>query len=526
MAQAQYQQYLKNEATGETILIKSNDYLTFQSKMERKKDQWSKQNDRNKKLEDKEKALKKAQEMTEQAKKEIEEHKSILKHTLKIDDKINWKELFDEKPFREYVSIPKPDKQEFEKKVPKSSALEIISFFKNRRLKAEENAKNAFEKAVVEWGQKEKQKTEEYEKEKKKYLKDQSTHNGKLEKTKQEYESGIKQGIVAYFNLVLERSKYPSALSLFPSVDYEENAKILVVDMDLPADDKIISTVECKYNASTQEIIEKKMGKKEFEEFYNDVLYQIALRTIHEICESDYGNAVEVVVFNGWVEKIDQSVGKQMKNCIISLQVSKKEFIEISLDKINPRECFKHLKGVVAGSLVNLAPVKPIMTLNTEDKRFIEAREILGDFDESTNLAVMDWQDFEVLIRDLMQKEFSRVGCKVEVTRASRDAGVDAIAFDEDPIRGGKYVIQAKRYNNLVPLSAVRDLYGTVQNEGAVKGILVTTSHYGGDAIEFVKDKPLTLINGEQLLYMFNKHGYNMKIELTKKQKAASSVLY
>jgi len=166
------------------------------------------------------------------------------------------------------------------------------------------------------------------------------------------------------------------------------------------------------------------------------------------------------------------------------------------------------------------------MMLDTKDNRFIKAAEMLGGFDNNTNLASMEWQDFEVLIRDLIQKEFSHEGCKVEVTRASRDAGVDAIAFDEDPIRGGKYVVQAKRYNNLVPLSAVRDLYGTVHNEGAVKGILVTTSYFGGDALEFVKDKPLALINGEQLLYMFNKHGYKMKIELTKKQRAASTISY
>jgi restriction system protein len=137
----------------------------------------------------------------------------------------------------------------------------------------------------------------------------------------------------------------------------------------------------------------------------------------------------------------------------------------------------------------------------------------------------MAWEDFEVLIRDLFQKEFSGEGATVEVTRASRDAGVDAIAFDEDPIRGGKFVVQAKRYNNLVPLSAVRDLYGTVVNEGAVKGILVTTSYYGPDAANFAKDKPLTLINGEQLLYMFQKHGYNFRISLQQKRAASSRLV-
>ena len=82
----------------------------------------------------------------------------------------------------------------------------------------------------------------------------------------------------------------------------------------------------------------------------------------------------------------------------------------------------------------------------------------------------MDWEDFEHLIRELFEKEFSVNGGEVKVTQASRDGGVDAVAFDPDPIRGGKIVIQAKRYTNTVGVSAVRDLYGTVLNEGATKG--------------------------------------------------------
>ena len=44
-------------------------------------------------------------------------------------------------------------------------------------------------------------------------------------------------------------------------------------------------------------------------------------------------------------------------------------------------------------------------------------------------------------------------------------------------------IIQAKRYKNTVGVSAVRDLFGTMQNEGASKGILVTTSGYGKSSL-------------------------------------------
>jgi restriction system protein len=51
-------------------------------------------------------------------------------------------------------------------------------------------------------------------------------------------------------------------------------------------------------------------------------------------------------------------------------------------------------------------------------------------------------------------------------------------------------------------------------NEGAVKGILVTTSYYGNDSRTFVKDKPITLIDGSNLVHMFNEYGYNYRINL------------
>lgn len=102
----------------------------------------------------------------------------------------------------------------------------------------------------------------------------------------------------------------------------------------------------------------------------------------------------------------------------------------------------------------------------------------------------------------------------MKVTRSSSDGGVDAIAFDPDPISGGKIVIQAKRYTRTVTVSAVRDLFGTVMNEGASKGILVTTADYGPDAYQFATGKPLTLLNGANLLHLMEKHGYNARIDI------------
>ena len=256
---------------------------------------------------------------------------------------------------------------------------------------------------------------------------------------------------------------------------------------------------------------------------YDKVLYQMALRTINRVFSCDTIPQILSVVFNGWVRSIDLATGAEAHGCILSLQAGRDEFSCLDLTRVDPKTCFKSLKGVASSKLADLTPVRPVAMLNLEDSRFVEGYAVAEHIDDSVNLAAMDWQDFENLIREVFGREFSRNGGEVKITQASRDGGVDAVAFDPDPLRGGKIIIQAKRYTHTVGVSAVRDLYGTVQHEGAMKGILVTTATFGTDAYTFVRDKPLTLISGAELLSMLERHGTRARINLAEARAAFPS---
>src|SRR5262249_49388985 len=206
----------------------------------------------------------------------------------------------------------------------------------------------------------------------------------------------------------------------------------------------------------------------------------------------------------------------RLKNAFLSsLKVEKKQILEININKADALEAFRTLRGAFVFSVEEVSPIEPQIRLDKKDDRFVEGKEILEGLAQGQNLATMDWQEFEHLIRELLAKEFARKeGAEVKITRASRDRGVDAVIFDPDPLHGGKYVVQAKRYNTVVDVSAVRDLWGTVLNEGAARGILVTTSNYGRHAYDFVSNKPVTLIDGQNLLALLAEHGFKFKIEL------------
>lgn len=327
-------------------------------------------------------------------------------------------------------------------------------------------------------------------------------------KVESEYKKGNLEG---YFSFILTNSFYLFEYSCEPNIEYNENDHMLVVDYYLPNIDEIPNI---KQRTKSGEL--KYLSDNATKKLYDEIIYKIILRSIAEIFHFDSLDMVDNICFNGRVKFRNPGTGQMQDILILSILVNKNEFKSINLNFIDAKSCFKHLKGISGPKIYELSPVTPIIAFEKNDKRFISGHNI--DIDERVNLAEIDWEDFEHLVREIFDMEFNANGGEVKITQASRDGGVDAVAFDPDPIRGGKIVIQAKRYNNIVSVSAVRDLYGTVINEGANKGILITTSDYGSESYAFAKGKPITLLNGGHLLYLLEKHGKKAKIEINRKK--------
>ena len=497
----------------------------------------------------------KAAERTEDAKQQIEELSNILKSGSTLQKMDIWQALKDRMQFNtpepehppepeppQYIPIPPPPDQNHPIYQPQFSMLDSLSSsrraertqeaqqhfqwdyncWNNERIKIEnENAqlkhdyilkkkewKNNYQTALKKWN-KEKQ---DFEIAREKEIK-------KIDSVKNKYENKEPSGVIKFVKQILLRSVLPSLIQVEFESEYRPENGILILDYQLPSNEAVPKLKEVKYIKSTGEFKEISMPESAINNLYDEMIYQLTLRVLHEIFREDDVGIIQAIAFNGRVKSIDKKTGHPVNACILSLEVKRDEFLKINLANVEPKACFKNLKGVGSSKLHSMTPIAPIIALNREDKRFVPGYDVVDGIDEGENLAIMDWEDFEHLIREIFEKEFISHGGEVKITQASRDGGVDAVAFDPDPIRGGKIVIQAKRYTNTVGVSAVRDLYGTLMNEGATKGILVTTSDYGPDAYEFAKDKPITLLNGGNLLHLLDKHGYKARIDLSEAKK-------
>ncbi|MBT2642533.1 restriction endonuclease [Bacillus sp. ISL-41] len=501
--------HISNRYLKEDKVITAKTHWELEEKVKNQKQRWK---DKEKKVKNQKRIEKlkcSAITDTERSLELIEEYRNLLQFSLNRKHSINWDKLFSketyevEEPnlekFIALVNVPKEDKF-FELFLPS---------LKKKRLEKMNEAEKEYNHAYT-----------EYQREKNEFINEQREINESVKQFKLAYEDSITPFVEKYFGTVIDSSVYPEGINKNFEIQYLSEAKALVIDFDLPLPGNVPDIIEYKFIQARKEIVTKKMKKKEFEEYYEDIIYQLTLRNIYECYSADYGNTTELIVFNGWIHGVDSSTGQDFHSCIVSLQAMKDEFLALNLEKVIPKDCFRSLKGLNAGALYQLAPVRPIIELNREDQRFVESKKILAEINSIPNLAAMPWEDFEHLVRELFEKYFSAVGAEVKVTKATRDGGIDAVAFDPDPIRGGKFIIQAKRYNQVVPISAVRELNGIMADEGAVKGILVTTSYYGNDSWEFAKGKPLTLLDGSNLIQMFMEFGYNVKIELKKNENA------
>ncbi|OLE21422.1 MAG: hypothetical protein AUG49_22130 [Catenulispora sp. 13_1_20CM_3_70_7] len=325
-----------------------------------------------------------------------------------------------------------------------------------------------------------------------------AAHNADVDRFAAAFAAAEPAAVVDYFGMVLANSIYPDHFPQNYRLAYVPESRQLVVEYELPGLDVIPTVKEYRYVKTRDDITSTARPVKEIRDRYVAVVTQVTLRTVHELFEADRTSLVDTTVFNGMVDSVDPATGQAQRPCLVTLRTTRDEFTALNLAKVDPATCLQHLNALVSKRPEALAPVRPVLEFDMVDKRFVDEVDVLADLDHRPNLLKLTPTEFESLIQNL----FTKMGLDTKQTRPSRDGGVDCVAFDQRPIFGGKVVIQAKRYRHTVDVSSVRDLYGTLQNEGASKGILVTTSGYGQASYEFASGKPIELIDGSNLLYL------------------------
>lgn len=234
----------------------------------------------------------------------------------------------------------------------------------------------------------------------------------KLECLVAEYNKS-ERGVCNYINFLLLHSLFGFNFSKNIESDYTIEDKSFFIDYTLPNKDDIPTSTITKSNRPTE------LSSNKQKKLYDDIIYAIVLRTLAEILHYDEKNYINHICFNGKIVGRSPFTGQTEEKYILSIHVSRQQIESLNLEYIDPKECFKHLKGVSASKLFEQTEIRPIITPSFKDKRIVKAKDI--DTDYHTNLAEMDWEEFEHLVRQVFEWEFSDKGGEVNVTQSSRD---------------------------------------------------------------------------------------------------------
>lgn len=414
-------------------------------------------------------------------------------------------------PPKELIQSGTPPKEEdyFNVMVPKFSAFQLL-FKKNKEKlkKGQEEAKLSYEKALNAFNASEKVREAQLANLKEKHEASYNALKAKISDIKIRYENNDPRGITDYLTFVFDQHKFLDDFEANYKFALNPDSNEVVIEFELPPKTVITDVAEYHYVKTKDEIVSKNRRETEITKDYTDLISSLCLLSIHYVFSADDKKLIDVVTFNGYTHSIDLATGKDIRPYLVSVRTTRDRFEEIDLRKVDKKICLRNLGAHLSPKPADMQAVKPIVDFNMVDKRFVEQSDIADSLDSRPNLMELNPFEFENLVSNL----FSKMGLETKQTRSSKDGGVDAIAYDNRPILGGKVIIQAKRYKNTVGVAFVRDLYGTMMNEGANKGILVTTSGYGQDAFDFAKDKPIELIDGGGLLYLLNQVGIEARI--------------
>jgi restriction system protein len=324
-------------------------------------------------------------------------------------------------------------------------------------------------------------------------------HNAGLAEVTAGVRRGEPDSVVEYFSAALYAStSWPEGFPRQVAAAYDPAARQLVLDWEMPAYDVVPEAKSVRYVPAQDQDKETARPVSQRRALYREVLAQSMLLVVHQLFAADEHGVLDSVDLNGFVDAPDPATGRRTHIFLATVMAQRADFTGLHLEQVDPVSCLTDaLRGQIATRPDQLTAVRP-----SRRPQDVGNHVVTHGGDEEPDLFAMDPIAFESLVADL----FRAMGMQAVTTQRSNDGGVDVDATDPTPIRGGKIVVQVKRYRSTVPPTAVRDLYGTVQDRGANKGVLVTTSAFGPGSHTFARGKPLELISGAELVDLLHRH--------------------
>ncbi len=168
---------------------------------------------------------------------------------------------------------------------------------------------------------------------------------------------GVPKAIQEYVSIVLANSAYPDHFKVSHEFTFETESAELQLSVRIPPPNSTPSIKGYKCAKTSDEIVEVALSQREVKDRYTSAVHQVALRSFHEVFESDRRGQIKTVSLEVGTETIDPATGRQSYILFVIAAAERDRFLALDLSAVVPQATLAHLGAAISKNPFGLVSV-------------------------------------------------------------------------------------------------------------------------------------------------------------------------
>ena len=213
---------------------------------------------------------------------------------------------------------------------------------------------SAYESDLAEFAAAEEKRVKELAQEKERFQRELDEHNQKVDQFISNLSYGDVNAVQDYIAMVVENSNYPDHFVITHEFSFQPKDAELQMKVSIPSPSAFPSIKAYKYVKTSDEIHATPLSKTELKKRYCSAVYQVAVRSLHEIFEADRRGIIQTISLEVGTEEGNPATGQVGFIPFVGVSAKKSVFIDFDLSNVVPHATLVHLGAAISKDPVNL----------------------------------------------------------------------------------------------------------------------------------------------------------------------------
>lgn len=166
---------------------------------------------------------------------------------------------------------------------------------------------------------------------------------------------GVPDAVQEYVSIVLSNSAYPEVFPVTHEFEFLPSSAELHLRVAIPEPGSIPSAKAYKYSKSTDEVSASQLSQKECRERYAGAVAQVALRSFHEVFESDRRGLIRSISLEVGTNAVDPGTGQRTDVTLVYAAAEREQFLALNLAAVIPAVALEKLGASISKNPYGLA---------------------------------------------------------------------------------------------------------------------------------------------------------------------------